>query len=66
MEGAAIPGRLQQALQGDAQVAVDLRVGAQLDNVLQAGAAMRPQGHAAQLLPHPRGLPVRKCDGLGC
>ena len=66
MEGAAIPGRVQQALQGYAQVAVDLRVGAELDDVLQAGAAVRLQGHAAQLLPHPRGLPLRKCDGPGC
>ena len=66
MEGAAVPGRVQQALQGDAQVALHLRVRSQLDDVLQAGAAVRPQGHAAQLLPRPGRLPVRKGDGLGC
>ena len=40
MEGAAVSGRVQQALQGDAQVALHLRVRPQLDDMLQAGAAM--------------------------
>ena len=65
---AGVPRGVQEAMQGDAQVALDPRVRAQLDNVLQAAAAMRAQRHAAQLLPPPGRRPMRKGDGRsrGC